>query len=109
MQVGVGEERADDVGHFLQSPQCADDLGLELVGAGDAGAPDAVVREVDLRARVPVLPLVVSRRSPPAPGVRLSPHRALHVSWPLVNCWLLPVGGSTGSGLCCRGSGSGSH
>ena len=34
------------MGHLLQSPQCTDDLGLELVVAGDAGAPDAVVLDV---------------------------------------------------------------
>ena len=46
---------------------------------------------------------------PAAPGVRVSAHRALHVSCPLVSHrgWL-PVSGSMGSGCCCRGSGSGS-
>jgi hypothetical protein len=36
--------------------------------------------EVDPRARFRCRHWPVSRRSPPAPGVRLSPHRALHVS-----------------------------
>ena len=47
---------------------------------------------------------------PAAPGVRITPHRALHVSCPLVSCrWRrLPVSGSTGSGCCCRDGGSGS-
>ena len=31
---------------FLQPAQRADDLGLEVVGSGDAGAPDAVVFDV---------------------------------------------------------------
>ena len=43
---GVGEERPDDVGHLLQSAERADDRGFEVVGVGDAGAPDAVVRDV---------------------------------------------------------------
>jgi hypothetical protein len=46
---------------------------------------------------------------PAAPGVRVSTHRALHVSCPLVNRqgWRLPVSVSMGSGSCFRGSGSG--
>ena len=43
-----------------------------------------------------------------APGVRVSTHRALHVSCPLVSCLGLPGSGSMGSGCCVRGSGSGS-
>jgi hypothetical protein len=46
-QIGVGEERAHDVRKFLQPPQRADDLGLELVGSGDAGAPDPVVLQMN--------------------------------------------------------------
>ena len=53
--------------------------------------------------------LLVGFPGPPAaPGVRLSPHRALHVSCQWVSRWrrlLGPV--SMGSGSCCRGSGSG--
>ena len=45
---------------------------------------------------------------PAAPGVRLSPHRALHVSCQWVSRWRrLPGSVSMGSGSCCRGSGSG--
>ena len=45
---------------------------------------------------------------PAAPGVRITPHRALHVSCPLVSCrWRrLPVLGSTGPGCCYRDGGS---
>jgi hypothetical protein len=47
---------------------------------------------------------------PPAePGVPISRHRALRVSFPLVSrWWWFAVSGSRGSGFCCRGSGSGS-
>lgn len=46
---------------------------------------------------------------PPAePGVRVSTHRALHVSCPLVSRSGLPVSGSTGCGCRDRGSGNGS-
>jgi hypothetical protein len=31
-EVGVGAERADGVGHLLQSAERADDLGLEVIG-----------------------------------------------------------------------------
>jgi hypothetical protein len=45
---------------------------------------------------------------PAAPGVRLSPHRALHVSCQWVSRWRRLLGSvSMGSGSCCRGSGSG--
>ena len=47
---------------------------------------------------------------PAAPAVRLSPQRALHVSYQLVSRWRrLPGPMSTGSGSCCRDSGSGSR
>jgi hypothetical protein len=48
---------------------------------------------------------------PAAPGVRVSTHRALHVSCPLISRlrWRLPVSGSRGSVCCCHGSGSGSR
>ena len=63
--------------------------------------------EVDPRARCRCCHQPVSRRSPPAPGVHLSMHRALRVSCPLVSrWWRLLVPGSMGSGYCCRGSGS---
>ena len=53
--------------------------------------------------------LLVGFPGPPAaPGVRLSPHRALHVSCQWVSRWRrLPGPVSMGSGSCCRGSGSG--
>jgi hypothetical protein len=58
---------------------------------------------------VSVLPPSVSRDPPAAPGVRLSPHRALHVSCPDVSSLVrLTVSGSTGSVCCHRGSGSAS-
>jgi hypothetical protein len=59
------------------------------------------------RGAVLVLRSVRFPGPPAAPGVRVSTHRALHVSFPLVSCgWWLS--GSRGSGWCCRGSGSGS-
>ena len=53
--------------------------------------------------------LLVGFPGPPAaPGVRLSPHRALHVSCQWVSRWRrLPGSVSMGSGSCCRGSGNG--
>jgi len=46
---------------------------------------------------------------PAAPGVRLSPHRALHVPAGWFSRWQrLPVRGPMGWVSCCRGSGSGS-
>ena len=59
----------------------------------------------------PALPPSVSRKPPPAPGVPLSRHRALHVSFPPVSRrWRrLPVPGSRGSGCCFRDSGSASR
>jgi hypothetical protein len=79
-------------------------------GTGEGAHPRAAVGgTVDLRARcrgVPGRP----RRSSPVPGVRLSPHRALHVPWPLVSRLVrLPGPGSTGSVWCSRGSGSASR
>ena len=59
---------------------------------------------------VSMLPASVSRDPPAAPGVRLSSHRALHASCPVVSRLVRPaVPGSTGSGCCRRDSGSGSH
>ena len=59
---------------------------------------------------VSMLPASVSRDPPAAPGVRLSSHRALHASCPVVSRLARPaVPGSTGSGCCRRDSGSGSH
>ncbi len=58
---------------------------------------------------VPGLPRVRFPCPPAEPGVPISRHRALRVSFPLVSrWWRFPVSGSTGSGSCCRGSGSGS-
>jgi hypothetical protein len=44
--VGSAKDRPDDVGRLLQSAERADDRDFEVVGVGDAGAPDAVLREV---------------------------------------------------------------
>jgi hypothetical protein len=50
------------------------------------------------RSALSVFPLVGFCGPPAEPGVRLSTHRALHVSWPLVSRLLrLPVSGSMGS------------
>ena len=58
---------------------------------------------------VSMLPASVSRDPPAAPGVRLSSHRALHASCPVVSRLARPtVPGSTGSGCCRRDSGNGS-
>ena len=76
---------------FLQPAQRADDLGLEVVGSGDAGAPDAVVVK-SARGAVLVFPPVRFPGPFPAPGVPLSRHRALHMSrcglrHVLMPCW----------------------
>jgi Uncharacterized conserved protein (DUF2278) len=70
------------------------DVGVQWkVGSGPGAVPGL------LQVRFP---------DPPAePGVRLSPHRALHEVMPLG--WGLSLWAARGSGCCCLDSGSGSR
>jgi hypothetical protein len=75
----TGGDETQQKGRFPPS-LCGGSPFRPAIMTGRPPAGTVTFSEVDPRARFRCCHWPVSRRSPPAPGVRLSPHRALHVS-----------------------------